>query len=125
MGEPLSEPRYRGSNPCLPAKLKPIPHSGLRRPPHFGAGGLGGRFCRPFANHSTEGTGVANLGGFFWPSERRAAGADAARGLLVQPGQGHRWLQLLRVIGARRCRVAGGTPDRRPDNGRASRTRCN
>ena len=61
-----SEPRYRGSNPCLPATLKPIPHKGLRQSRRSGRGDVRGRICKPSASRSTEGTGFANQGGFFW-----------------------------------------------------------
>jgi hypothetical protein len=52
------------------------------------------------------------------PPIRRSA---AARCRLVQPGHGRRGLQLLRVIGVSRCRIAGGPPDHRAGN---RRTRC-
>ena len=57
-----------GNRPGHPATLKPFQHSRLHRSPRSRAGGLGGRFCKPSANRSTEGTGVANQGGFLWPT---------------------------------------------------------
>jgi len=89
----------------------------MRRTPRPGAGSPGGRFCKSSANRSTAGTGVRHPRRVLLAPESRAAGADAARGLLVQPGHGRRGIQLMRVVGARRRRVAGGPPDRRADDG--------
>jgi len=47
------------------------------------------------------------------PHAASGAGTAASRDRLVQPGHGRRGLQLLRVIGVRRCRVAGGPAGRR------------
>jgi len=44
----------------------------LRRSPSSEAGDPGGPFCKPFANRSTEGTGVASQGGFFRPPVSKA-----------------------------------------------------
>ncbi len=47
-----SGPRYRGSNPCLPANSKLLPHNGLYQPPASGFESPGEWVCKPFANHS-------------------------------------------------------------------------
>ena len=48
----VSGPRYRGSNPCLPANPKRLPRNALRRPPRSGPGRARGRLlqavCKPF-----------------------------------------------------------------------------
>jgi hypothetical protein len=56
------------------------------------------------------------------PNAASGAGTAASRDRRVQPGHGHRCLRLIRMIGVRRCLVAGGPLGCCAGNGRTRRT---
>jgi hypothetical protein len=58
------------------------------------------------------------------PTAASGAGTAASRFRFVQPEHGHRCIRLIRVIGVRTGRFAGGPPIRRAGSGRTHRTRC-
>jgi hypothetical protein len=94
-----SGPRYRGSNPCLPAKSTPFQHNRLRRPPPSGIGSLRRRFCKRPAKQpknakagASQQTGTRSRRGPMSlgvePSEK-AAGSGLVRGSLQTRRHSH------------------------------------